>query len=368
MNTKLTWGQITVLTLACLPMVAVGGFGAWGTYSNIVAEFHRAATAIGVVASGEGVVLILALVMVGLTMLGQAAPAPVRIGLWLAPIAAAVTGMVVADDLTERVVYAITPLAMSAAAEGLGLIARRIVVYRTGVDMEVQRRNAETVQRLAYHQARAANHPDERPRKRSERAAWRLAARVGEGDTELGAGLVEVQRGRLVQSADAALAGMLTGKPTDEPKAPAKDRTATAVLRERFAEMDPADAVQIAHDAHPDMPPAELAALMIGYGVIVDAVQVALILGRRLPEVTLDRGDAADAPQVPALPAVTLAAAIVEAASTLGPDAKARDIADHLAETRRLVVDEPYIRTALSRQAKRQQGTSGGDQMRGGYA
>ena len=304
MNRRLTKGQATVLTLACLPMIAVGSFGAWGTYSNVVTEFGRAATAIGVVAAGEGVVLILALVMVGLTMLGQAAPAPVRAGLWLAPLTAAVTGMVVADDLTERVVYAITPLAMSAAAEGLGLLARRIVVYRTGVDVEVQRRNATTVQRLAYHQARAANHPDEGPRKRSERAAWRLAARVGEDDAELGTHLVQVQRDRLRQGADAALAGMLTVKPAGE--------SAT-------------------------------------------------------PEVTLERADAADAPQLLALPPATVAAAVIEAASTLGEGAKAREIAEHLAETRRLIVDEPYIRTALSREAKRQQEISDRDPMRGGY-
>src|SRR5512139_2381189 len=111
-------------------MIAVGAFGAWGTYSNVVAEFDRAATAAGVVAAGEGVTLILALVAVGLTMLGQAAPAPVHVGLWLAPILASGTGIAVADTVTEAVVYAITPLAMSGAAEGLGLLARRIVIYR----------------------------------------------------------------------------------------------------------------------------------------------------------------------------------------------------------------------------------------------
>ncbi|MEV0492387.1 conjugal transfer protein [Streptomyces atratus] len=207
---QLTRGQTIVLAAATVPMIGAGVAGGWGTYTNIVTEFGRAATALGVVAAGEGVTLVLALVMVGLTMLGQAAPAPVRAGLWLAPIAAALTGVVVADDTTEAVVYALTPMAMSASAEGLGLLARRIVVHRTGVDMEVQRRNAATVQRLAYHRARAANHPGKVTRWRSERASWRLAKQVGVGDTELGAQLVEVQRDRLTGGADAALLDMFT--------------------------------------------------------------------------------------------------------------------------------------------------------------
>ncbi|MET8478142.1 hypothetical protein ABZV68_13165 [Streptomyces clavifer] len=210
MNAQLTRGQIVVLVAATIPMVSAGVAGGWGTYTNIAAEFHRAATALGVVAAGEGVTLVLALVMVGLTMLGQAAPAPVRAGLWLAPLAAAATGIVVADDITEGVVYAMTPMAMSASAEGLGLLARRIVVYRTGVDMEVQRRNADTVQRLAYHRARAANHPGKWAKTYSARASWRLAKKVGIGDTELGGKLVAVQRTRLVAGADAALLDMLT--------------------------------------------------------------------------------------------------------------------------------------------------------------
>ncbi|MGH3309742.1 MAG: hypothetical protein ACRDP3_04015 [Streptomyces sp.] len=205
---KLSGGQTAVLILACVPMVAAGAAGGWGTYTNVVAEFKRSATALGVVAGGEGVTLVLALVMVGLTMLGQSAPAPVRLGMWGAPLAAAVTGVAVADDATEAVVYAMTPMAMSASAEGLGLLARRIVVFRTGVDMEARRRNAETVQRLNYHRARAANHPTKWVRERSEKASWRLAKRVGVGDEQLGASLVEVQRTRIREGADAALVDM----------------------------------------------------------------------------------------------------------------------------------------------------------------
>ena len=109
MTANLAKGQAIVLSAAALPMIAVGAFGGTGTYSNIVEEFDRAATAIGVVAAGEGVTLVLALVMVGVTMLGQAAPAPVGLGLWAAPIGAGLTGVVVADDYTEAVVYGMTP-------------------------------------------------------------------------------------------------------------------------------------------------------------------------------------------------------------------------------------------------------------------
>lgn len=358
MNARLTRGQSLVLAAATLPMIGAGVAGGWGTYTNIAAEFGRAATAIGVVAAGEGATLVLALVMLGLTMLGQAAPAPVRAGLWGAPLAAAATGLAVADNGTEAVVYAMTPMAMCVAAEGLGLLARRIVVHRTGIDMEVQRRNAETVQRLAYHQARAANHPSTRARRRSQLAAWRLAARVGEDDAELGAHLVQVQRERLRQGADAALGDMLTVKPATPPQQLVKDRSATAVLRERFAEMDPVDAVRIAHEAQPSLPPAELASQLIGYGVIVDAVQVALILGRAPAEVTVERaaqqGATPVAPQVgDERPALTKSDAIRDAALLLGPDAPAADIAAAVAARHRIDVKPNHVRAVLARPVKR---------------
>ncbi|MFF9758594.1 conjugal transfer protein [Streptomyces caelestis] len=214
----LTTGQRGVLSAAAAVMVAVGVAGAIGTYSNAVTEFGRQATAAGVVAAGEGLTLILALTMVGLTLLGQSAPVWVRVGLWLAPLAACGTGLALADDLTEAVVYSVMPLGMSGAAEGLGLISRRVVIYTTGVDAEAQRRNAATLQRLAYHRARAANHPGKWTRQRSERAAWRLARHTGAGDPELGADLVGVQRARLTEAGDAALLDMFTVAPA--PAAP----------------------------------------------------------------------------------------------------------------------------------------------------
>jgi hypothetical protein len=352
-------------------MVAVGAFGAWGTYTNAVTEFQRQATAAGVVASGEGLTLILALVMLGRTMLNMPSPGVVRGGMWVAPLSASGIGISIANDVREAAVYAVTPLAMSGAAEGLGLIARSIVVYRTGVDAEVMRHNADAARQLAFHRAVADGHPDDRKRKRAVRQYWRLAKYVGVDDAELGAGLVDVQRARVRDGADAALASMYGGtlKPRSERDTPrAQSASATEVLRARFAEMDPADVIRLAADARPDAPPAELAHVLGTYGLSVDAVAVALVLGQRAPEYEVHRPDAADAPQVNALEAVTLEAAVVEAASILGPDAKAREIAEHIARHRRLVVTEPYIRTALSRAAKKDQGETPATPMEGGYA
>ncbi|MGW3266786.1 hypothetical protein [Streptomyces sp. NPDC001056] len=205
---SLSRGQALVLGAAALPMVGFGGLGAWGTYSNITSVFHRSATALGMVSAGEGATLVLALTLVGLTMLGQSSPAAVRVGLWTLPAVASVTGAAVAPTGTESVVFAFTPMAMCVAAEGMGLLARRIVVFRTGVDAEAQRRNAVVMQKLAYHRARAANHPDEKARNASELTSWKLAEKVGAGDALLGAHLVDVQRERMTAGADAALAGM----------------------------------------------------------------------------------------------------------------------------------------------------------------
>ncbi|MFP8904796.1 hypothetical protein [Streptomyces atacamensis] len=229
--------QKTVLGIAGVLMLATGVVGGYGTYANIKAEFGRGATAAGMVAAGEGATLVLALVMVGVTLLGQAAPAPVRIGLWLAPVVASAVGLSVADNGTEAVIYGVSPMGMCVAAEGLGFLARRIVVYRTGVDAEAMRRNAEAVQQLAYHRAVADGHPDAKVRGKAEKAAWKLARKVGVGDLELGARLVAVQRERLTEGADAALVGMFGAAPglsaVEEPQAVEEPETAPEVTISR---------------------------------------------------------------------------------------------------------------------------------------
>jgi hypothetical protein len=212
----LTRTQAIVLGTAATAMLAIGALGAAGTFANLRTVFPGP-TALGAVAAGEGATLILALTYVGLVMLGQTAPTIVRAGLWALPAVASTVGAMAATDLTATVIYAATPLAMVVAAEGTGLIARRIVVRTTGQDIEAQRRAASTVRRLAYEQARAERHPDEAVRQRAARRAWKLAARVGDGDLALGEQLVDVQRVRLVAGADASLAAMFApGTPVTE--------------------------------------------------------------------------------------------------------------------------------------------------------
>ncbi|MFF0127336.1 GIY-YIG nuclease family protein [Streptomyces mirabilis] len=291
---EVTWGQGLVLGGAAVAMVAVGAFGAWGTYSNAVAAFHRQATAAGVVAAGEGLTLILALIMLGRTMLNQASPGIVRAGMWVAPVSASGIGISIASDVREAAVYAVTPLAMSGAAEGLGLIARSIVVYRTGVDAEVMRHNADAARQLAFNRAVADGHPDEGKRKRAVRRYWRLAKYVGVGDAELGAGLVDVQRTRVREGADAALASMYGGqadKPSVSPAEPSRSVSATETLRAHLADMDPVTAIRFASSARPDASPAELAHILGTYGITIDPIAVAAVLGRQSAEHTIERDD-----------------------------------------------------------------------------
>ncbi|QGZ53346.1 conjugal transfer protein (plasmid) [Streptomyces sp. QHH-9511] len=208
---QLTRGQIVAFTAATIPMIAVGVGGGIGTYANAKAQLGSGQTALGMLAAGEGATLIAAIVMIAVTMLGQAAPRTARAALWLFPIAASVMGLVIAPAFREAVIYALTPLAMTAAAEGASFVARRIVTYTTRTDMEAQRRNSELMRRIAFHQAQAQRHPWKWVRNRSELTAWRLMRKVGSGDAQLGSGLINVQRTRLTDGADSALLLMLTG-------------------------------------------------------------------------------------------------------------------------------------------------------------
>ncbi|MGJ5898570.1 hypothetical protein ACSCBZ_42530 [Streptomyces niveiscabiei] len=369
----LTGGQIAVLGTAGVIMTAVGGIGAWGTYTNTMSEFHRQATAAGVVAAGEGLTLVLGLLMLGRTMMGQSSPAVVRGGMWLAPLSAACIGVTIADTAQTAAVYAVTPLAMSGAAEALSYIARSIVVYRTGRDADADRRNADVVQQLAYQQALAAGHPDDDVQNAATRKAWKLIGRVGVGDQQLAEGLVEVSRARLTTGAGHALDQMLALPGAEAPKSPPPPRpfSATERLRAHMAGMDPTDAIHFASAARPDAPPAELSTILGTYGITVDPVAVALVLAQRDPEYTVDRPDAGVAPQVSALPALNVQGAVEEAAAFLGSSASAREIAVYLERTRRLIVPENHIRSALSRAAKKTEppmaATPGDDLMRGGY-
>src|SRR5690606_41966951 len=66
------------------------------------------------ISAGEGATLVAGLVMIVVTMLGQTAPTAIRAALWLLPAAASVMGLALAPTLAEAVVFALTPLAMTA--------------------------------------------------------------------------------------------------------------------------------------------------------------------------------------------------------------------------------------------------------------
>jgi hypothetical protein len=213
----LTKTQKAVLSLALVPMIAVGIMGGYGTYSNISGAYGSG-TAIGALAAGEGATAVLALLLLGLTLLGQSSPLVIRIGLWALPATAAVMGATAATEGTgQTLVYAATPLAITASAEGLAFLVRRIVVATAGRDIEAEARAAAVIRDLAYHQARAAAHPSARVQKRSVRRSWRLARKVGHGDVALGTQLLDVQRTRLVAGADVALERMFTPGMTSAP-------------------------------------------------------------------------------------------------------------------------------------------------------
>ncbi|WP_416475498.1 conjugal transfer protein [Streptomyces sp. LKA04] len=224
--------QKVVLGAAFAPMLGTGVFGGIGTYSNISGAYGKG-TALGAVAAGEGATAVLALVLLGLTMLGQASPRVIRLGLWALPAAASVMAAQAADTSGETVIYAITPMGMCVSAEGMAFLARRIVVHTEGRDAEGERRAVEVVQRLAYHRARAANHPDKSTRKRSDRASWRLARKVGVGDVALGSTLLDVQRQRVTIGADTALADMfgLDSRPDPIENTNAEESTETNMKR-----------------------------------------------------------------------------------------------------------------------------------------
>lgn len=206
---KLTKGQTAVLALAATPMAAVGIAGAVATYVNMNHVLHRGASALGLVAAGEGATLICALVALAVTLMGQHTPATVRAGMWLVPLAASGVGIALAPTTAEAVVMAFTPLAMTAAGEGVAFVARRVVAYRTGTDIEQQRRSGL----LLWHANRAANGKG-LGRKLSKAAVWRLTKGFAATDAQLSVQLGEIQRYRISQGADANLAAVLAGTVT----------------------------------------------------------------------------------------------------------------------------------------------------------
>ncbi|MET9697741.1 conjugal transfer protein [Streptomyces sp. NPDC006529] len=256
----LTTVQKVVLTAAFLPMLATGVAGGVGTYSNI-SRAYGSGTALGAVAAGEGATAVLALVLLGLTMLGQSSPGIIRIGLWALPAAASVMAAMAADDPGRTVIYAVTPMGMCVAAEGMAFLARRIVVHQDGRDAEAEAKAAAVVRALAYHRARAENHPWSLVRKWSDQTSWRLARKVGLGDASLGARLLDVQRERLTSGADAALAAMFTASTNHHETAEFTVNRLGSDLRESASEAPTATAELPALESADQVPVIEPVAL-----------------------------------------------------------------------------------------------------------
>ncbi|MFG2919566.1 hypothetical protein ACGF0D_42705 [Kitasatospora sp. NPDC048298] len=180
-------GAALLLGTIFVAMACVGTAGGWATYHNMKTALGKNSSdmALGLVAAGEGVVGLLGLSLIALTVIRRPYPLPLRLGLWAMPVVGAVIGVNLAHDDVHRIVYAATPLAMTAAAELAGHIARSIVVHRTGHDAEADRRTGDLLRRIEYHQARSQHHPDKKVRAKSAEQAWRLAERVGRGDSRL---------------------------------------------------------------------------------------------------------------------------------------------------------------------------------------
>lgn len=212
-KTGMGWGQITVLVAACVPMAAVGIAGAVATFVNMDRILKSGASALGMVAAGEGATLICALVALAVTLMGQHTPTVVRLGMWLLPLVAAVAGVAMASGTNERIMMAVTPMAMTAAGEGVAFVARRVVAHRTGTDIEQQRRSGL----LLWHANRAKN-GGWLGKRLSQAAVWRLTKAFAETDAQLSVQLGEIQRYRIADGADTNLAAVLAGPVAKAPK------------------------------------------------------------------------------------------------------------------------------------------------------
>lgn len=242
-NLKMSKGQIFVLMLALLPMAAIGVAGAVATYVNMDAVLHRSASALGLVAAGEGATLICALVALAVTLMGQHTPAVVRLGMWAVPLLAAGVGYLLAPTLNDRVTMTVTPLAMTAAGEGIAFVARRVVAFRTDTDLEQQRRSGL----LLWHANRAAN-GSRLGKYLSRSAVWRLTKAFAATDGQLNVQIGAVLRDKITRGADENLGAVLTRLDN----APVRPAVAPAVPAPALAPVEAPEPVSEAHSGPAD--------------------------------------------------------------------------------------------------------------------
>lgn len=200
-------GKIALVVTIVAPIAAIGIAGAVASFYNFTGFLNgQAASALGLVAAGEGAALACALVMLLLTVLGRPTPGVVRAGLWLLPIVAAGVGATLAPDLNMKVTAGVTPLAMTVAGEGIALVMRNVVAYRTGVDLEANRRAG-----LMVWHVRRANNGSGLGKWLSKGAVWRLARQFAATDSQVSVQLADVQRYRIADGMDAGMAAILDG-------------------------------------------------------------------------------------------------------------------------------------------------------------
>lgn len=213
-------GKIALVVAIVAPIAAIGIAGAVASFYNFTGFLNgQAASALGLVAAGEGAALACALVMLLLTVLGRPTPGVVRSGLWLLPIVASGVGATLAPGLNMKVTAGVTPLAMTVAGEGIALVMRNVVAYRTGVDLEANRRAG-----LMVWHVRRANNGGAIGKKLSKVAVWRLARQFAATDSQISIQLADVQRYRIADGMDAGMAAVLDGTdnaPEMLPAAPA---------------------------------------------------------------------------------------------------------------------------------------------------
>jgi hypothetical protein len=247
---KLTTGRLVVLIAAAVPMSSVGIAGGVASYFNFVDLLDQESMAVSVVLAGEGTTFVAALVYLLLTLLGQHTPRTVRAALWLLPATGSVAGVALATSSATRVVMAVAPLAMTVAAEGVALVARRVVAFQTNVDLEQQRRSGL----LLWH-ARRAESGGWLGRRLSKAAVWRLTRKFAETDGQISVQLSEVQRYRIAESADTYLAAALSRGDADKAAVRPSERRAElpgtpepAALPEAATDAPEPDAQETAED------------------------------------------------------------------------------------------------------------------------
>lgn len=207
--------------------------------------------------------------------------------------------------------------------------------------------------------------------------ATRAEARAARGETPMRLPAFGLWGWLLAHNeAAAALQQQAVAHVTGNVPAPAvtapRDRSARAAIRAHLAATDPVEAIELTAAANPTLSAVEIAALLVDCGVDVNALDVALVLGRAAtPSVRLDRvpapdpaplprstgqaelakagvmrGEApADMPQVSGLP---LSEAIPAIHRRLTDDVSAKAVVKCLA-LQGMATDTGYVRTALSR-------------------